>query len=171
MNDPLANFHRWRAADADEREDDADAAFQAVFQAVVPERPISPELTARTMGAIAAAAARDARRARQLRVGVATGTAAATVAGLYAGAGWAVGLVSAALLGLLDMVIALVVRTAEASQSGGGIWGVLSSLGRAASALAADTSVTIALIAVSAVAIAGLVALHRLLGSDEESFP
>ena len=102
---------------------------------------------------------------------VAAGTVAATAAGLYAGAGWAVGLVSAALLGLFNLVIALVVRTAEASQSGGGVWGVLTSLGRAMSALAADTSVTIALIAVSAVAIAGLVALQRLLGSDEESFP
>ena len=106
-----------------------------------------------------------------MRTAVATGTVVATAAGLYAGAGWAVGLVSAASLRLLDLVIALVVRTAEASQSGGGAWGVLSSLGRATSALAADTSVTIALIAISAVAIAGLVALQRLLGSDEESFP
>ncbi len=171
MTDPRTNYHRWRAADDDGREDEADAAFQAVFQAVVPERPVAPELTARTMEAIAAAAARDARRARQVRMGVATGTVAATAAGLYAGAGWAVGLVSAALLGLFNLVIALVVRTAEASQSGGGVWGVLTSLGRAMSALAADTSVTIALIAISAVAIAGLVALQRLLGSDEESFP
>ena len=171
MTDPLANYHRWRAADADEREDDADAAFQAVFQWGVPEQPISPELTARTMGAIAEAAAGDARRARQVRVGVATGTVVATAAGLYAGAGWAVGLVSAAVLGLFNLVIALVVRTAEASQSGGGIWGVLTSLGRATSALASDTSVTFALIAISAVAIAGLVALQRLLGADEESFP
>jgi hypothetical protein len=123
------------------------------------------------MAAIAAAAARDARRARQVRTAVAAGTVVATAAGLYAGAGWAVGFVSAALLRVLDLVIALVVRMAEASQSGGGIWGVLSSLGRATSALAADTSVTIALIAISAVAIAGLVALQRLLGSDEESFP
>jgi hypothetical protein len=171
MTDPRTNYHRWRAADDDEREDDADAAFQAVFQAVVPEPPIASEFTARTMAAIAAAAARDARRARHLRIAVAGGTVAATAAGLYAGAGWAVGLGSAALLGLLDLVITLVVRTAEASQSGGGAWGVLSSLGRATSALAADTSVTIALFVISAVAIAGLVALQRLLGSDEESFP
>ena len=123
------------------------------------------------MGAIAAAAARDARRARQLRAVVLSGTVAATGAGLYVGAGWVVGMVSAASLGLLNLLIAAVVRTAEAFQTGAGIWGVLSSLGRATSALAADTSVTIALIAISAVAIAGLVALQRLLGSDEESFP
>jgi hypothetical protein len=46
----------------------------------------------------------------------------------------------------------------------------LSSLGRAASAVAADTNVTFAMIAISVLAIAALVALQRLLGSDEESF-
>ena len=171
MTDPLANYQRWRAADASEREDEADASFQAVFQAAVPEPSVSPEFTRRTMGAIAAAAARDARRARQLRAVVLSGTVAATGAGLYVGAGWVVGMASAASLGLLNLLIAAVVRTAEAFQTGAGIWGVLSSLGRATSALAADTSVTIALFAISAVAIAGLVALQRLLGSDEESFP
>jgi hypothetical protein len=171
MTDPLANYQRWRAAEESERGDDADAAFQALFQSAVPDQPVSAQFTSRTMSAIAEAAARDARRARQVRTGVLSGTVVATGAGLYAGAGWAVGLVSAGFLGLLNLVIAAVVRTAETFQSGAGVWGVLSSLGRATSALAADTSVTLALIAISAVAIAGLVALQRLLGSDEESFP
>ena len=79
-------------------------------------------------------------------------------------------LVSAAFLGLLNLLIAAVVRIAEAFHTGAGVWGVLSSLGRAASAVAADTNVTLAMIAISVLAIAALVALQRLLGSDEESF-
>ena len=170
MNEPLANYRRWHAAEASERGDDADAAFQALFQSVVPDQPVSAQFTTRTMSAIAEAAARDARRARQVRTAVLSGTVAATVAAVYAGAGWAIGLVSAAFLGLLNLLVAAVVRTAEAFQTGAGVWGVLSSLGQATSAVAADTTVTFALIAISAVAIAALVALQRLLGSDEESF-
>jgi hypothetical protein len=166
----MDNYPRWRAADASERDDDADGAFQTVFQSVVPEQPISPEFTTQTMTAIAAAAAVDARRARHLRAAVLSGTVAATAAAMYIGAGWALALVSAAFLGLLNLLVAAVVRTAEVFQTGAGVWGVLSSLGRATEALAADTNVTFAMIAISAVAIAALVALQRLLGSDEESF-
>ena len=138
----------------------------------MPERPVSPEFTSPDDGGHrGGGGARCAARAARVRTAMATGTVVATAAALYSGTGWAVGLVSAAFVGLLNFVIALVVRTAEASQSGAGVWGVLSSLGRATSALAADTSVTIALIAISAVAIAGLVALQRLLGSDEGVIP
>jgi hypothetical protein len=52
----------------------------------------------------------------------------------------------------------------------GGFWPVLASLGRAAAALAADPTVTFAMIAISGVAVAALLALQRLLGSDGESF-
>jgi hypothetical protein len=46
---------------------------------------------------------------------------------------------------------------------------LLASLGRAAAAVAVDPKVTLALIAISAVAVAALLALQRLLGSDQES--
>ncbi len=99
-----------------------------------------------------------------------SGAVAATVAAVYVGGGWAIAFVSAAFIGLLNLLVAAVVRTAEAFQTGAGVWGVLSSLGQATAAVAADTTVTFAMIAISAVAIAALVALQRLLGSDEESF-
>jgi len=166
----MDNYPRWRAADASERDDDADGAFRTVFQSVVQDQPISPEFTALTMASIAGAVAVDARRARHARAAVLSGTIVATAAAMYVGAGWAIALVSATFLGLLNLLVAAVVRTAEAFQTGAGVWGVLSSLGRAASALAADTNVTFAMIAISALAIAALVALQRLLGSDEESF-
>ena len=66
------------------------------------------------MAAVAAAAAGDARRARQARAAVLTGAIAGTAAALYFGAGWAATLVSAAFIGLLNLLVAAVVRTAEA---------------------------------------------------------
>ena len=166
----MDQYPRWRAAEADDRDDDADEAFREVFQSAAVEQPVSLDFTAETMKAIAAAAAIDARRARQARVAVLTGTIAATAAALYVGAGWAITLVSATFLGLLNLLVAAVVRTAEAFQTGAGVWGVLSSLGRATAAVATDSSVTFAMIGISIVAIAALAALQRLLGSDEESF-
>jgi len=166
----MDQYSRWRAAEADERDDDADEAFRTVFQSAVGEQPISLDFTAETMKAIAVAAAVDARRVRHARAAVLTGTLAATAGALYVGAGWAMTLVSATFLGLLNLLVAAVVRTAEAFQSGAGVWGVLSSLGRATAAVAADSNVTFAMIGISIVAIAALAALQRLLGSDEESF-
>ena len=170
MNEAPESYGRWRAAEESERDDDADRAFRTVFHTALPEQPVSPAFTTRTMMAVAAAAAGDARRARRVRVGVLTGTAVAITAAVYFGTGWAISHASAAFIGLLNMSIAAVVRGAAAFQTGAGVWSVLASLGRAAAALAADPNVTFAMIAISAVAIAALLALQRLLGADEESF-
>lgn len=169
MKDGIDHYPRWRAAEADERDDDADEAFRSVFQSVAGEQPVSLGFTAETMKAVAAAAAIDARRARSARAAVLTGAIAGTAGALYVGAGWAATLVSATLFGVLDLLVAAVVRTAEALQSGAGLWGVLSSLGRATAAVASDSTVTFAMIGISVVAIAALATLQRLLGSDEES--
>jgi hypothetical protein len=45
---------------------------------------------------------------------------------------------------------------------------VVSSLGRASAAFIADPTVTITMLAIQGIAIAALVALRRLLGSDRE---
>ena len=166
----MDSYPRWHAAEADARDDDADEAFGTVFQSLVEEQAVPLEFTSRTMAAIAGAAAVDARRARQARAAVLTGSVVATAAALYVGAGWIISLASAVFLGLLNLLVAAVVRTAEAFQTGAGVWGVLSSLGNATAAVASDSSVTFAMIAISAAAIAALVALQRLLGTDEESF-
>ena len=170
MNEAPGSYGHWRAAEESERDEDADRAFRTVFQTAMPQQPVSPEFTARTMAAVAAAAAGDARRARRVRAGVLAGTAVATTAAVYLGTGWAISLASAAFIGLLNMLIAATVRGAAAFQTGAGVWSVLASLGRAAAALAADPNVTFAMIAISAVAVAALLALQRLLGSDGESF-
>jgi len=170
MHEVPGSYGRWRAAEESERDDDADWAFQTVFQTAMPEQPVSPEFTTRTMAAVAAAAARDARRARRVRAGVAAGTAVATMAAVYVGAGWVISLASAAFIGLLNMLIAAAIGGATAVQSDAGVWSLLTGLGRAATALAADPNVTFAMIAISAVAAAALVVLQRLLGSDGEFF-
>jgi hypothetical protein len=170
MNEAPGSYRQWRAAEERERDDDADWAFRTVFQTAIPEQPVSPEFTTRTMTAVAAAAAGDARRARRVRAGVLAGTAVATTAGVYFGAGWAMSLASATFVGLLNMLIVAALRGAAGVQTGAGVWSTLSSLGRAAAALVADPNVTVAMIAISAVAIAALLALQRLLGSDGESF-
>jgi hypothetical protein len=169
MNQAPGSYGRWRAAENGGRDDDADGAFRMVFQTAIPEQPVSHDFTTRTMTAVAAAAAGDARRARRTRAGVLMGTVVATSAAVYFGAGWVVSLASAALIGLLNLVIAGAVRGASALTPGG-VWPVLASLGRAAAALAADPIVTFAMIAISGVAVAALLALQRLLGSDGESF-
>jgi len=170
MNEVPGNYERWRVAEETDRDDDADWAFRTVFQSAMPELPVSPGFTARTMTAVVAVAAGDARRARRQRAGVLIGTAVATTAAVYFGAGWVVSLASAAFIGLLNMLVAAVVRGAVAVQAGAGPWSLLASLGRAAAALAADPHVTVAMLVISAVAVAALLALQRLLGADGESF-
>jgi hypothetical protein len=169
MNDAPGSYARWRDADESERDDDADWAFRTVFQTAMPEPPVSPDFTTRTMIAVAAAAAGDARRDRRMRAAVLTGTAAGVGAAVYFGTGWAISLASTAFIALLNMAIAGTVRGAGAFQAGAGVWSVLASLGRAAAALATDPKVTLAMVAISAVAVAALLALQRLLGSDQES--
>jgi hypothetical protein len=170
MNEAPGSYGHWRVAEESERDDDADWAFRTVFQTAMPDQPVSPEFTTRTMKAVMAAAAADARRARRVRAGVMAGTVVVSTAAIYFGAGLAISLASAAFIGLLNVLIAAAVRGAVAFQTGAGVWSVLASLGRAAAALAADSNVTFAMIAISAVAIAALLALQRLLGSDGESF-
>jgi hypothetical protein len=171
MDEAPGSYARWRTADEAERDDDADWAFRTVFQAAMSEQPVVPDFTARTMLAVSAAATADARRARRMRTGVLTATAVAVSAAVYFGTGWVISFASTAFIALLNLVIAGTVRGATGFQTGGGVWSVLASLGRAAAALATDPTVTFAMIAISAIAVAALLALQRLLGADQESLP
>src|SRR5437868_220027 len=110
MNDASGNYRRWRAAEDSERDDDADVAFRTVFQGAMPEQPVSPEFTARTMSAVAVAAAHDRRRARRLRAAVLTGSGIAATTAVYFGTGWAISVAAAALVGVINMLIAAAVR-------------------------------------------------------------
>ena len=80
------DYRRWLAAETDGRDDDADEAFEAMFRSVDLNEPAPLSFTARTMTAVATAAAVDARRARQARLAITSGSVVAGAAAVYAGA-------------------------------------------------------------------------------------
>lgn len=170
MNDALNSYARWREADESGRDDDADEAFRTVYQTAVSEPLIPAAFTTRVMGAIMAAAERDARRARRTRATVVSGAVVGGSAAAYYGAGWVISAFSTVFIGLLNLLIAAVVQGASGLETGASFWSVLSGLGRAAAAFAADPKVTFVIIVIQGIAIAALFTLQRLLGSDGESF-
>jgi hypothetical protein len=171
MHDDLSRYERWREAEAGGRDEDADRALRRVFQTLtVDEANVSPDFAAKTLAAVARAVEHDARRARRTRVGAAAATVVGVAAGAYFGTGWAISLVTSLFVGALNLLVAAIVRGATGLEAGAGSWGLLASLGRAAAAFVADPKVTFAMLAVQAVAMAALLALQRLLGSDVESF-
>jgi len=62
------------------------------------------------------------------------------------------------------------VNGAAGIQAGADLWSLAGSMARAASAFVADPKVTFVLLVLQGLAIAALVTLQRLLGSDGESF-
>ena len=163
------SYRRWHTAEGSGRDDEADAEFRALFNTVKAQPPATLDFTVRTMEAVATAAAREARQARRVRVAVMAGASVSVVLLGYFGSGLFVGLGSGLFARTVDLLIALVVKMAGAAQTGADIWSVLSSIGRTAAAVTADSTVTMMLFALQAIALAALVALQRLLGADEES--
>jgi hypothetical protein len=167
MDDGLERLYsRWRAADEMNRDDEADAAFKALSEAVVPLRAVSLQFTETTTAAIAGAMAADARRATRARKALVRGGVAAGLVAAYFGAAPALSLVSTALVGLLGWTIQAVVWVSTGHDFSA--WSVLNSLGRASAAFIVDPKVTVIMLTIQGIAIAGLVALRRLLGSDRE---
>ena len=163
------SYRRWQVAEADGRDDDADEEFRLVYSSTLPDPGVAAAFTVRTMEAVAAAAAKEARRARRIRIASVAAGLVVLVTGGYFGAGFLVSLASSVVVGGFDLLIALVVRTAGAAQTGAGLWSVLSGVGRAAASFAADPTVTMTLVGLQGLAVGALLALQRLLGADEES--
>lgn len=171
MNDDLTSgYRRWLEADETGLDQEGDAALGSIFQEIAPAEPPSLAFTARTMGAIAAEAERDARQAKLTRRAAAVAGTAGLGAGVYFGAGLLLPAMATALLALFDFLVGAIVRTSAGVQAGSGLWSLLGSLGHAASAFVADPKVTFVLLVLQGFAIAALVALQRLLGSDGEPF-
>ena len=167
MNDDVDRLYtRWLSADDALQDDDADAAFGAVTAAVLPPRTVSLQFTAATTGAIAAAMAADARRARHARRSLGWGGVAIGVLAAYFGAVPALSMMSTVLVASLDGIIRAVVWGLNGPDSS--VWSVLNSLGRAAAAFVLDPKVTIVMLTIQGIAITALVVLRRLLGSDRE---
>jgi hypothetical protein len=165
-DDVARNYRRWQAAEGGGRDDEADAEFAALFSASVPAPGVGPGFSARTMEAVAAAAAREATRWRRLRRATIGASVAAGVVALYFGAGVLATVLSTGVARAFNLLIALVVRIAGAAQTGADIWSVLASMGQAVGTFATNPTVTITLIALQGIAVAALFALQRLLGVD-----
>ena len=168
-DDISRSYHRWQVAEADGRDEDADAEFRLVFGSTLPDSAVSAAFTTKTMEAVAAAAANEARRARRVRLTSIAAGIAAVVTGAYFGAGAGLSLMSTLLVGGFDLLIGVVVRTAGAAQTGSDVWSVMSGIGRAVASFAANPTVTMTLIGLQGIAVLALLALQRLLGVDEES--
>lgn len=167
-DDPLRAYRRWQAFEETGHEDEADRAFEGLFKTTVQPLAPSREFTARTIAAVGDAAARDARRARRLRVAAVIGGLAGSAAATFFAAGYLLSALTSVFVGFIDLVIVAVVQIAGAMQSGIDVWSVAASLGRAAAAVAGDPRVAVGLVMIQGVAIAAFVALRRLLGSDVE---
>lgn len=165
----IRRYQRWLDADEDGRDDEADAACRAVFASALPEPRVAGDFAARAAQAIADARVRDLASARRTRRVAVAGSLAAAAAGIYLGGPWALSMLSAMLVGALDLLVGATVRVASGMDAGGDAWSLVSGLGRAAAAFVANPTVTAAMLAMQGIAMAALVTLHRLLGPDRES--
>ena len=167
--DLTRHLERWREADEQGREADADAACLALFEASPQDPAISTGFTARTLAAVTAAREHDRVRARRVRRATLAGVVGTSAAGLYLAGPWMLSGLSALVLGSIKVLVGVAVTIASGLQTGADLWTILATLGRAAAAFAAEPRVTVVMIAMQAVAMLALVALQRLLGSDRES--
>ena len=171
MDDQLIRqYKRWQDAEDSGRDDEADAAFAEVFRSASHQPVLSSRFTAETMDAVADAAARDAQRAHRVRRFLVPAAVVAVAAAVYFSAGMLASGFSAAIVWLLNLMVGGVVTVAGAAQSGPDGWSVMSSLGRAVAAIISNPAVTVTIFAIQGFAIAALILLQRLLGSDRESF-
>ena len=159
-------YSQWRVADETDRDDEADAAFRALSDAVMPERVVPLQFTVETTAAIANAMTADARRASRARTALVCGGVAAGVIAAYFGAAPALSIASTALVAALDATIRGIVWVSTGPDLN--VWSVVNNLGRASAAFIADPKVTVIMLTIQGIAIAALVALRRLLGSDTE---
>lgn len=167
MNEDLDRLYsRWRAAEDADRDDEADATFRTLSEAVLAERPVPLQFTLDTIAAIANAMAAETRRAGRARKRFVWGGVAAGLVAAYFGAAPALSLLSTVLVAALDGMIQLIVLVSSGPDLNA--WSLLSSLGRASAAFIVDPKVTVIMLTIQGIAIAALVALRRLLGSDRE---
>ena len=169
MDDNLYRVRRWVDAEESGREDDADAACMAMFGAVSVEPSVTPEFTAATLRAIAAAGERDRVRAQRVRRATVAAGAVVTAALAYVAGPWALVAIWRGFLAFIELLVGVTVRIVVGLQTGADVWTVLAGMGRAAAALVADPTITVVIVAMQAIAMIALVALRRLLESDRES--
>jgi hypothetical protein len=159
-SDQLRDWRTWVAAERDGLDDDADAAFRALFAAVPAAQP--DESFAVRVAMTSASAAR--RQALLLRAAVIVGaivSVALTVALLLQ--------VPRLIQAALDLIVATVVSTSLAFSRGLDAWTVLGGIARAVGSVVVTPQGTVALSGLGLIAIGALYGLHRMLELEERS--
>ena len=170
MRDDLTEqYRRWLEADEQGDDDEADAAFDAALRRLRAGAAAVGPVHETTMAAMAEASGRDAVRA-------AAAAAGAALVGSADRRGWRSTSAPARRCrrcppGSSPVSICwwpLVVWFANGHDMRSTVWTLLTGIGRAALAFAADPRVTVAMLVFQVVAVAALAALHRLLGPERE---
>lgn len=162
--DLLREWRRWVRAEDEAREEVADAAFRAVFQAL-PRIPAEPGFADRVMRGVQLASERRARRARAAVVSAVAASAVTGVLLLVA----AVAFFPRLLLRSVDLAVEATLWIVSAVDRGLDIWAILAQFGRAMAAIVAAPEVTLALVAVGLVGVGALYGLHKVFGLEQES--
>ena len=169
MDEPLTrHLQRWRDAEDQDLDDQADALFAEVFRVSVRTETPAPRFAASTMAAVRVAVERDTARARRMRLVAVPVCVLTLAASAYFGGGLAVRVLSWMVVASLDLVIGAVVAMAASIPAGADVWTIMTTLGRAAAALLTTPAVTVTILAIQGIAIAAFVALQRILRSDGE---
>ena len=153
-------FRRWIAAERDGRDDEADVALGAAFNAV-PRRAPGAEFSARVADAVARAAARRAYLVRAAWAAVFVSGVLLTAAGLM--------LLPRLLRPMLGAAIGGLVWSVNAVDRGLDVWSILARFARAVGSLVVAPQVKLVLMALGLVAIAALYGLNRVLELEERS--
>lgn len=167
-DDLVRTARRWLAADRAGRDEEADSAFGVTFGAV-PRVDASEPFASRVMEAVGRAAARDRVRTRWTRAAVAAGVLGSAAATVYIGAGLIGSLAARAFVAFVSFSVNAIVWLIGAVQRGADVWTILGGIGRVAGSIVIDPKVSSGLIAIQVIGVLALLALQRLLGSEEES--
>lgn len=159
-SDRLRDWRRWAATEQDGRDEDADAAFRALFSAV-PSRAPSGTFRDRVAQATALAAVRRARLARlAVLAGIACGIALTVVFLMQ---------IPRLVQASLDLVIGAIVSTTLALSRGVDVWTLLARIARTVGSVVVTPQGTYALSGLGLIAIGALYGLQRMLELEERS--
>lgn len=158
------DLERWLGAEREGRDEEADAAFKAVFRAA-PAAASRPEFVDQVMDALARDTARRRRRAQVIAV---SGFAASILVAL--GVVVAFFIYGPALIArAVDSSVAAALWMSVAIENGLDLWAILAKIGGAAAAVITTPQVSSVLIAIEVVGALALYGLHRIFASEQES--
>ena len=161
QTNPNQPWREWLEAEAQEREDAADAAF-ASLMAEAPRVEVSAAFVERTMTAVRSRRARERRLQWSARTVAAVAVAVTAAAGVWAGGA----LLADALANVLVAAVRGLLWTTEAMGGGLRWWAVLARFGSAIATAAATPLSMAVLVALQVVGALAMYGMKQLLGDE-----